>query len=103
MSDRLLLRLLKTIMLIGIGLILLGVYFHNFSHTVEQMGVNGIILSAVCVAVGMILSLPTKMYLTFVWVKREDELHKLNLIKDKSGESCAMEDSTRIKDSHPAR
>lgn len=35
------------------------------------MGVKGIIISAVCVAVGMALSLPTKMYLTFLLVKRE--------------------------------
>tara|TARA_R110001592_G_scaffold335093_1_gene619651 strand:- start:414 stop:539 length:126 start_codon:yes stop_codon:yes gene_type:complete len=36
-----------------------------------MMGVNGIIISAMCVAFGMALSLPTKMYLTFMLVKRE--------------------------------
>ncbi|MFB2726819.1 hypothetical protein ACE02H_05060 [Shewanella mangrovisoli] len=41
------------------------------NQTVEAMGVKGIIISAVCVAVGMALSLPTKMYLTFLLVKRE--------------------------------
>ncbi|MDI5834462.1 hypothetical protein [Shewanella xiamenensis] len=41
------------------------------NETVEAMGVKGIIISAVCVAVGMVLSLPTKMYLTFLLVKRE--------------------------------
>ncbi|MCG9964399.1 MAG: hypothetical protein ACRDCT_26135 [Shewanella sp.] len=41
------------------------------NETVEAMGVKGIIISAVCVAVGMALSLPTKMYLTFLLVKRE--------------------------------
>ncbi|PWF64023.1 hypothetical protein CBX96_07470 [Shewanella sp. BC20] len=41
------------------------------NESVEAMGVKGIIISAVCVAVGMALSLPTKMYLTFLLVKRE--------------------------------
>jgi hypothetical protein len=35
------------------------------------MGVNGIIISAACVAVGMILSIPTKMVITFMLVNRE--------------------------------
>jgi len=51
----------------------LGVYLHNFSDVIEAMAVNGIIISAMCVAFGMILSLPTKMYLTFLLVMREAE------------------------------
>lgn len=57
----------------GISLILLGIYCHNFSETIEMMGVKGIMISAMCVAIGMALSLPTKMYLTFILVKRETE------------------------------
>jgi hypothetical protein len=60
-------------MAFGVCLILLGVYFHLFNQTIEQMGVNGIIISAACVAIGMALSLPTKMFLTFVLMKREIE------------------------------
>ncbi|WMC12388.1 hypothetical protein PU634_08490 [Oceanimonas pelagia] len=71
MSDTMLIRVLKTAMIIGICLILLGVYLHN-SHHMEALGVTGILISAGCVAVGMILSLPTKMYLTFVLMKREN-------------------------------
>ena len=71
MRDKHIIRLLKIVMLIGISLILLGVYLHNFSETMESMGITGIIISASCVAIGMVLSLPTKMYLTFIWVKRE--------------------------------
>lgn len=76
MSDAKLIRILKIVMCFGLFLIGLGVYFHNFSPAVEEMGVDGIILSACCVAIGMILSLPTKMYLTFVLVKREQEQEK---------------------------
>ncbi|MBL1378022.1 hypothetical protein [Zobellella iuensis] len=72
MSDEMLIRVLKGVMLVGICLILLGVYLHN-SARMEPLGVKGILISAGCVAVGMILSLPTKMYLTFILMKRESE------------------------------
>nr|WP_283108311.1 hypothetical protein [Shewanella electrodiphila] len=65
--------LLKTSISIGICLILTGLYLHNFNETVEAMGVQGIVISAMCVAFGMALSLPTKMYLTFILVKRETD------------------------------
>ncbi len=71
-NDRLIL-ILKVCISAGISLILLGIYLHNFNETVEAMGVTGIIISALCVALGMVLSLPTKMYLTFLLVRREAE------------------------------
>ncbi|MDR8522698.1 MULTISPECIES: hypothetical protein [Shewanella] len=70
-TDKKLILILKTCISMGICLILTGIYLHNFNETVEAMGVKGIIISAVCVAFGMVLSLPTKMYLTFILVKRE--------------------------------
>ena len=77
MHNQTVLNVLKGMMLVRILLIILGVYLHNFSETMEEMGVTGIIISAVCVAVGMALSLPTKMYLTFIWVKHEaDKKHQ---------------------------
>jgi len=59
---------------IGLCLLLLGIYLHNFSEYMESLGVTGIIISAVCIAFGLIFSLPTKMYLTFLLVKREADL-----------------------------
>lgn len=50
----------------------------------ESLGVTGIIISAVCIALGLIFSLPTKMYLTFLLVKRE---------ADQQSASQAMTDS----------
>lgn len=73
MSNKALLTTLKLLMILGILLICTGIYLHNFSETMEEMGVTGIVISACFVAIGMILSLPTKMYLTFIWVKREAE------------------------------
>lgn len=81
MTDQKLILLLKIIMSIGISLILAGVYCHMYSETIEQMGVTGIVISACLVAIGMILSLPTKMYLTFVLVKREEDRKVLNQVK----------------------
>lgn len=73
MNNQQLITLLKIIMSVGVLLILAGVYCHNFSETIEQMGVTGIVISACLVAVGMAMSLPTKMYLTFILVKHEQE------------------------------
>ena len=71
MTNKSLLLLLKTIMVTGFIFIGVGIYLHNFSQAMEELGVTGIVISASFVAIGMIMSLPTKMYLTFIWVKRE--------------------------------
>ncbi|MFC3093198.1 hypothetical protein DRW07_03115 [Alteromonas sediminis] len=71
MNNKSLLLTLKLVMCTGIAFILIGIYLHNFSDTMEDLGVTGIIVSAAFVAIGMIMSIPTKMYLTFIWVKRE--------------------------------
>jgi len=73
MSEERLITLLKTSIAIGLCLLLLGIYLHNFSEYMESLGVTGIIISALCIALGLIFSLPTKMYLTFLLVKRESE------------------------------
>jgi hypothetical protein len=73
MSEDKLITLLKSSIIIGLCLLLLGVYLHNFSDYMISLGVTGIIISASCIAFGLIFSLPTKMYLTFILVKREAE------------------------------
>ncbi|MFQ3236611.1 MAG: polyferredoxin [Paraglaciecola sp.] len=75
-TDKKILLILKICITIGILLILLGIYLHNFSEMIEAMGVKGIVISAMCIALGMILSLPTKMYLTFILVKQESDKKK---------------------------
>lgn len=73
MSEQKLIKLLKICIGIGLCLLLTGIYLHNFSEYMESLGVTGIIISAVFIAVGLIFSLPTKMYLTFLLVKRETD------------------------------
>lgn len=74
MTEQNLIKLLKVSISIGLCLLLLGIYLHNFSEYMESLGVTGIIISAVFIAFGLIFSLPTKMYLTFLLVKREADL-----------------------------
>ncbi|MGV2873877.1 hypothetical protein [Colwellia sp. E150_009] len=73
MSEHRLILLLKISIGIGLCLLVLGIYLHNFSDYMHSLGVTGIIISAVCIAFGLIFSLPTKMYLTFLLVKRETD------------------------------
>ncbi|MCW8834526.1 MAG: hypothetical protein OQK09_00025 [Colwellia sp.] len=84
MSEQKLIKLLKISIAIGLCLLVLGIYLHNFSDYMESLGVTGIIISAVCIAIGLIFSLPTKMYLTFLLVKRETDQQA---ISDKSSKT----------------
>jgi hypothetical protein len=72
-TDKSTIILLKGMMLFGVFLLLLGHYFLSYADLPASMGVNGIIICATCIAFGLIFSLPTKMYLTFLLVKRENE------------------------------
>lgn len=84
MSDKKLILLLKTSIFIGLCLLLLGIYLHMFSEYIESLGVTGIMISASCIAFGLVFSLPTKMYLTFLLVKQEQEADKEKLTKQKT-------------------
>ncbi|MFT7681084.1 MAG: putative membrane protein [Moritella dasanensis] len=80
MTDKNLIRILKTFIAIGISLILLGHYLLSYTDFTQQHGVMGIMICAGCIALGFACSLPTKMYLTFVLVKREND-EKLSTFK----------------------
>lgn len=72
--------LLKISIGVGLCLLLIGIYLHLFSDYIASLGVTGIIISAACIAFGLVFTLPTKMYLTFVLMQREvnkntDEQH----------------------------
>jgi len=78
MNDKKLIRLLKISIFIGLCLLTTGIYLHNYSDYMESLGVTGIIISAACIALGLVFSLPTKMYLTFLLVKREADQQNSN-------------------------
>ncbi|GGO67921.1 hypothetical protein [Bowmanella pacifica] len=80
MTDSKLIVLLKILMAVGITLILLGVFLH-FNPAMEALGVTGIVISASLVAVGMAMSLPTKMYLTFLFMRMEAEQTEQKIVQ----------------------
>jgi len=71
MTQNTLLNMLKISITIGLCLIALGIYLHFFSEKMHQLGATGIIISATCIAIGLIFSLPTKIFLTILLMKRE--------------------------------
>lgn len=74
MYEQRLILLLKLSICLGLCLLLIGSYLHLFSDYMASLGVTGIIISAMCIAFGLVFSLPTKMYLTFILIKRESEM-----------------------------
>lgn len=84
MENVKLIRILKICIVIGISLLLLGHYIISYSGLPEKWGVPGIMLGAVCAAFGIIFSLPTKMYLTFLLVNREGKSTNKTLKNKKS-------------------
>ena len=71
MSEKNLITLLKLVIVLGLCLIGLGYYLINVAHIEQTMGITGMMIGGGCYAFGIILSLPTKMYLTFIWVPAE--------------------------------
>ncbi|MEI6893944.1 MAG: hypothetical protein V5789_04785 [Colwellia sp.] len=84
MTEQRLVLLLKVSIGIGLCLLLLGVYLHMFNDYMASLGVTGIIISASCIAFGLVFSLPTKMYLTFILMKHEAESTAMKLTTAKS-------------------
>lgn len=66
-------NIMKVVMVLGLCLILVGHYLLSYTSFAETYGIKGLIISGGMMAVGLIMSLPTKMYLTFVFVKNENE------------------------------
>lgn len=73
MQDQKLIRLLQLVMCSGFALLLLGHYLWSGLQLQHSMGVTGIVLIGSCCALGLILSLPTKIYLTILLMKREQD------------------------------
>ncbi len=63
-------------MLIGFGIFLLGHFLWAFAELPQKMGIEGILIVAGCCALGLILSLPTKIYLTMLLMRWEEESKK---------------------------
>ncbi len=82
MSEEKIIFILKIFIGIGLSLLLLGHYLLEYAELPEKMGVTGIVISASCIAFGLVFSLPTKMYLTFLLVKRESNNKEQRLLAE---------------------
>ncbi|MDA7746432.1 hypothetical protein N8878_03775 [Psychromonas sp.] len=73
MNEDTLIKVLKISIIFGLCLFALGGYLHLFSERIQALGATGIVISAACIALGFIFSLPTKIYLTILLMKRESD------------------------------
>ena len=71
MSHIAIIRLLKASIILGLCLIVTGHTLIVSNYFTTQHGINGIVLAAGCIAVGVLLSLPTKIYLTILLMQAE--------------------------------
>lgn len=72
MSSIVIIRLLKTSIFFGLCLIVTGHVLIVSNYFTSQFGIKGIITAATCIAIGVILSLPTKIYLTILLMESEN-------------------------------
>ncbi|WP_165743533.1 hypothetical protein [Pseudoalteromonas sp. Z9A6] len=78
MSPTMIIRLLKTSIVLGLCLIVTGHTLIVSNYFTVNHGIKGIIIAAACIAVGVLLSLPTKIYLTVLLMEAEKRYLKNN-------------------------
>ncbi|GEN41596.1 hypothetical protein [Pseudoalteromonas nigrifaciens] len=83
MSQIIIIRLLKISIILGLCLIVTGHALIVSSYFTRQHGINGIITAAACIAIGVLLSLPTKIYLTILLMEAEKRYLKAHSHKHK--------------------
>lgn len=71
MSQTMIIRLLKISIVLGLCLIVTGHILIVSRYVTVDHGIQGIIIAAACIAVGVLLSLPTKIYLTILLMEAE--------------------------------
>ncbi len=65
--------LMVSLMLTGLVLILIGVYLISFTNITTENGVNGILTVAGLITGGLLISVPAKIYLTFLTMGANDK------------------------------
>lgn len=71
MTEQKIITVLKVFIVLGICLIATGHYLLVSDLFGEQNSIHGIIISAAFIAIGVLFSLPTKIYLTIVLMNIE--------------------------------
>lgn len=62
-------RLMLALIIIGIILILMGVYFVSFTDITTSDGVNGLLIVAGLITAGLFISVPAKIYLAILTLR----------------------------------
>ena len=76
MNERKIQIIMYILMGIGATLVLTGVGLIVFTDIYLDKGVNGVLTIALTIAAGLFLLLPTKIYLTFQLMRKNDEMRK---------------------------
>ncbi len=76
MKDQDVRRLMFLIIVVGLSLVLYGVYLIAFTDTTTAKGSRGILTIAGLIAGGLFMSVPAKIYLTLQLMKANDEAVK---------------------------
>lgn len=72
MTDAQQVKLLKSAMILGICLLICGHIVLVVTFSNDAIGHHGFILGAAMSAIGVVLSLPTKIYLTILLMEHEE-------------------------------
>ena len=73
MNEGKLNKLMLLLIVIGVSLIITGLYIAIFTDTVSTKGVDGILLIAGLIAGGLFISVPAKIFLTLQLMKYNDK------------------------------
>lgn len=76
MKDKHIQLIIKTLMFIGVILVVVGVGLIIFTKLLN--GTDGVLLISSLIAVGLFIVLPTKLYLVFQSLKKKDEESKVS-------------------------
>ena len=76
MKDKHIQLIIKTLMFIGVILVVVGVGLIIFTKLLN--GTDGVLLISSLIAVGLFVVLPTKLYLVFQSLKKKDEESKVS-------------------------
>ena len=74
---------MTSLIIAGLSLVLVGLYFAVFTDIATQKGVDGVLTIAAFIAVGLFISVPAKIYLTLLLMQHNDK---------KLGASASKED-----------
>ncbi|WP_198677265.1 hypothetical protein [Pseudidiomarina taiwanensis] len=99
MTEATQVKLLKTAMILGITLLVLGHIVLVITFSSDSIGHQGFIIGAAMSAVGIVLSLPTKIYLTLVLMEHEEKTNP-NMTRSADGQARATT-SDRTKGGSP--